>query len=144
MKQEFTKTWNASNQPRKQRKFLANAPQHIRGKLMSGHLSKELRQKYNRRSFGVRKGDTVKIMNGKYDGKTGKISLMDLTKLRVAVEGIQITKKDGSKVNVFFKPSKLLITELNMEDGKRAESIKKEVKQENNQAKIEKKMEAKK
>ena len=31
-----------SKQPRKQRKFLYNAPLHVRRKIMSAHLSKEL------------------------------------------------------------------------------------------------------
>jgi large subunit ribosomal protein L24 len=126
MKKEFNKNWKASNQPRKQRKYLANAPFHLREKMLCSHLSKELRQKYGRRSFALRKGDTVKVMNGEYRGKTGKIGVIDLTKIRVTIEGIQITKKDGSKVNIFFKPCKLLITELNLDDAKRQASIKKE------------------
>lgn len=38
-------------QPRKQRKFLYNAPLHLRGgKIMSAPLSKELREKYGVRT----------------------------------------------------------------------------------------------
>jgi len=125
MKKQFSKSWIGSRQVRKQRKFRANAPQHIRKKMLSAHLSKELREKYNRRAFPVRKGDTVKIMNGENKGKTGKISVVDMTKIRVAIEGIQIAKKDGTKVNIFFAPSNLKITELNLEDKMRLDSIKK-------------------
>lgn len=130
MRTQFVKSWNASNQPRKQRKYRWNAPTHLREKMMSGHLSKELRKKYTRRSFILRKGDTVKVMNGEYAKKTGKISVIDLNKLRAAIEGIQITKKDGSKVNVWFKASKLMIIELNLEDSRREASLKKENKTE--------------
>lgn len=125
MKKQFSKSWVGSRQVRKQRKYLANAPQHIRKKLLSAHLSKELREKYNRRAFPLRKGDTIKIMNGENKGKTGKISVVDMMKLRVAIEGIQISKKDGTKVNIFFAPSNLKIIELNLEDKMRIDSIKK-------------------
>ena len=131
MKKQFSKSWIGSKQVRKQRKFRANAPQHLRKKMLSAHLSKELREKYNRRAFPVRKGDTVKIMNGENKGKTGKISVVDLTKIRVAIEGIQIAKKDGTKVNIFFAPSNLKVTELNLEDKMRLDSIKKPEQKEN-------------
>ncbi|MBC7119559.1 MAG: 50S ribosomal protein L24, partial [Methanobacteriaceae archaeon] len=62
-----------SKQPRKQRKFLHNAPLHIRHKIMSANLSKELREEYNRRSLPVRKGDKVEIMRGDFKGHQGKI-----------------------------------------------------------------------
>lgn len=130
MKKQFSTSWKASKQGRKQRKFVAQAPQHIKQKLLSSHLSKELRVKYARRAFQLRKGDTVKVMNGEYKGKSGKVSIVDLYKLRVAIEGLQITKKDGSKVNVSFVPSNLLIIEMNTDDKKRLDSLKKEVKQE--------------
>jgi hypothetical protein len=37
-----------------------------------------------------------------------------------------MTKKDGSKANVLFHPSNIMITELHLEDKKRMDSIKKE------------------
>ena len=141
MKKQFSTSWKASKQRRKQIKYVANAPLHIKQKQLSAHLSKDLRKKYGRRSFQLRKNDSVKIMNGKNKGKTGKVSLVDLKNSRVAIEGIQITKKEGSKINVYFKASNLMITEMNLEDKKRSESIKKQ----NTETKTEdKKTEAKK
>jgi large subunit ribosomal protein L24 len=125
MKKQFSTKWKESGQARKQRKYLANAPLHLRRKMLSSHLSKDLRQKFGRRSFPLRKNDNVKIMSGEFKGKTGKVSVIDLKNLRIAIEGVQITKKDGSKVNAWFSPSKLMITELNLDDKKRLESIKK-------------------
>ena len=90
---------------------------------MSANLSKDLRKKYSRRSFPLRKDDNVKIMIGEFKKKTGKISSVDLKKLRVSIEGIQRTKKDGSKVNVWFSPSNLQIKELNLEDKERIRAI---------------------
>jgi hypothetical protein len=36
MKKEFSTSWKASRQVRKQRKYLANAPIHIKRKLING------------------------------------------------------------------------------------------------------------
>ena len=124
MKQKFSRKWIKSKQPRKQRKYRANAPLHIRHKFMSVTLSKELRKKYERRSFSIRKGDTVKIMRGKFRKKTGKIGGVDLIKLRVNIEGIQRQKKDGTKVNVYFDPSVVQIQELKLDDKKRERALK--------------------
>jgi len=130
MKKIFSKHWKASKQPRKQRKYRARAPLHIKRKFLSANLSKELRKKYQRRSFPLRKGDTVKIMRGSFKRKTGKIGSVDLRRTRVSIEGIQRGKKDGTKVNVFFKASNLQIQELNLEDKKRIKSIGRTIKEE--------------
>jgi len=90
---------------------------------MSANLSKELRKKYRKRSFPLRKGDTVKIMRGKFRKKTGKIAVVDAKKMKAEIEGMQIKKQDGSKVNVKFNPPFLQITELNLEDRKRNEAL---------------------
>jgi len=123
MKKDFSTQWNASKQPRKQRKYLANAPTHIRHKFISANLSKELRKKYGKRNFPLRKGDSVIIMKGEFKKKIGKIDSVDLKKLRVIIGGIYRTKKDGAKISVYFNSSNLQIKELFMEDKKRLESI---------------------
>ena len=73
MKKEFSTEWTGSKQPRKQRKYRYNAPLHLRHKMMSVHLTKELRKKYGKRNFPIRKGDTIKITGGKFNKKQGKI-----------------------------------------------------------------------
>jgi len=109
--------------PGKQRKYRANAPSHIRIKLMSATLSKELRKKHGRRTFPLKKGDLVKIMSGEFRRKTGKIDLVNSRKLKVTIEGINRVKKDGTKIGVFLNPSNLQIKELNLEDKKRINSL---------------------
>ncbi len=123
MKQKFSKHWKASRQPRKQRKYRANAPLHIKRKFLSANLSKALKQKYGRKSFPLKKEDKVKIMKGEFRKKTGKINSVDLKKSRVSIEGLQRTKKDGTKINVWFNASNLQIQELNLEDKKRKMAI---------------------
>ena len=119
MKQKFSPKWIGSKQPRKQRKYRANAPLHIRRKMMSVNFSKELRKKYEKRNFPVVKGDSIRIMKGEFKNKTGKVDNVSLKKLRIVIDGIYRTKKDGTKVNVYFDPSNLQIKELNLDDIKR-------------------------
>jgi large subunit ribosomal protein L24 len=130
MRKEFSKEWKASKQPRKQRKYLAKAPLHIRGKFLSANLSKELRKKYEKRNISLRKGDVVIVMRGSFKKKKGKVTSVDLKKRKIIVEGIQKKKNDGSKVNIKLSPSNLQIVELNLDDKKRLKSIKK-IKSEN-------------
>jgi large subunit ribosomal protein L24 len=126
MKRKFSTHWKASRQPRKQRKYAANAPLHIKRKLLSVNLSKELRKKYRRRNIPARKGDTVKIMRGRFKKKSGKIIEVHTKKSKITIEGITIKKQDGSKANVKMHPSNLQITELNLSDKKRMKENKKE------------------
>jgi large subunit ribosomal protein L24 len=119
MKKEFSTTWTGSSQPRKQRKYIANAPLHRKRKLLSVNLSKDLRAKHNTRNVVIRKDDKVKIMRGKYAGKEGKVLEVLIKQLKVYIENIQTKKQDGSKVNVPLKTSNLQIIELNTEDKKR-------------------------
>ena len=119
MKKEFSTAWKKSKQPRKQRKYLANAPLHIRKKFVSVNLSKELRKKYGKRNISLRKGDKVKVTRGKYKKQTGKITQINLKTSKIIIEGIQVKKQDGSKVNVRLEPSNLQIIELNLDDKKR-------------------------
>jgi large subunit ribosomal protein L24 len=123
MKQEFSKSWTGSKQPRKQIKFRANAPLHLRRKMISVSLSKELKKKHDKRNFPVKKGDSVSIMRGEFKGKSGKIENVDLKKMKVEIDGIYRTKKDGSKTNVYFEPSNLQIKEMDLTDKKRKAAL---------------------
>lgn len=124
MKKEFSTKWIGSKQPRKQRKYRANAPLHLKKKFISINLSKELRKKYDKRNISVKTGDAVKILRGKFKGKSGKIAKVFLKISKVTIEGIQTTKQDGSKVSIKMQPSNLQITTLNLEDGKRLKNLK--------------------
>ncbi len=112
MKKKFSTSWKASSQPRKQRKYKANAPLHLKKKLVSVNLSKPLRKEQGKRNIQIKKGDKVKIMRGKYKGKTGKIMEVNLKYSKVYIENIQVTKMDNSKANVPLRSSNLQIIEL--------------------------------
>jgi large subunit ribosomal protein L24 len=137
MKKQFSKAWKASKKARKQRKYLANAPLHLKRKQISSNLSKELRKKVGKKNVQLRKEDKVKIMRGNFKGKTGKV-LEILTKQgKVVVENIQVSKKDGSKANVKLEPSNLQIIEL-IDRKSNVSPKKEEVKNEEKQSKINK------
>ena len=113
--------------------------------IISTPKSLDLRKKYGKRSFPLRKGDTVKIVRGEFRKKTGKIETVNVKKLRVMIEGIFRTKKDGTKVSVYFTPSNLLIKELNLDDVKRIKALERKgvVGEVKSDGKVEKKFKAK-
>ena len=108
-----------SKQPRKQRKYLYNLPLHQRKKLVHATLSPELREKYNRRSIAVRTGDVVEVMRGDFKGFKGKVVRVDRKKGRVFIEGVTVTKVDGTEVLFPIHASNVRIVELYLEDKKR-------------------------
>lgn len=130
MKQEFSKSWKSSKQPRKQRKYRYNAPLHIKGKFLNVHLSKDLKKKYNKRSIRIRKGDTVKVMKGQFKKITGKIVSVNLGKCKVTIENVQHIRRDGTKSYYPIYPSNLMITSLNLDDKKRKIKLEQNMKKE--------------
>lgn len=115
-KVKFSSSWNKSKSQGKQRKYRYNAPLHVKQKLMRVHLSKDLRKKHGKRSLGLRKGDRVKVVVGQFKGKTAKVEKIDLRKNKVLLEGVEMSKKDGSKTKYPVHPSNLALTELNLDD----------------------------
>lgn len=124
MKKDFSPKWISSTQPRKQRKFRYNAPLHLRQKMLSAHLDKALRKEYKRRSMPVRTGDEVVIMTGENRKKRGKITEVNLKKLKVFVEGVNTKKVTGQEVQTALDPSNVMITKLNLSDKKRLKAFK--------------------
>ena len=112
------------SKPSKQRKLLYQSPAHRIRKLLTAPLSDELRKSHGRRSYPVRKGDTVKILRGDFAGVEGKITKLDMHRQRIFVEGVQREKVAGTSTNVSVHSSKVLITKLNLDDKWRSESVK--------------------
>ncbi len=112
-----------SKQPRKQRKFIHNAPLHIRHKLMSVSLSEELREEHGTRSLPVKKGDTIRVTRGDFKDHEGKIEKVDTKNYRVMIEGMSVQKPDGNKVYHPVHPSNITIIELDLEDDERMDII---------------------
>jgi large subunit ribosomal protein L24 len=119
MKKTFSTAWKASSQPRKQRKYLHNAPAHIRGKLLTAALSADLTKKHSKKSARVRVGDKVKALRGKFRGTEGKVENVSLKTGKVKITGFEVSKRDGSKAKVAVHASNLMIMELNLDDKER-------------------------
>ncbi|MEK6907512.1 MAG: 50S ribosomal protein L24 [Nanoarchaeota archaeon] len=128
MKKLFSRSWKSSKQPRKQRKYLYNAPLHLRRRFLSVSLSKELRKKLGKRNIPVVKDDEVKIMTGQHKGKIGKITKVNTRKIRVYVDQAYRLKLDGSKSFYPIHPSNLMITNLNLKDKKRKAKLESKLK----------------
>jgi len=115
--------WVKSSQPKKQRRALFNAPLHKRQKLMSATLSPELRKQYGVRSLPVRVGDEVVIMRGGFRGHKGKVTRVDLRRMRIYVEGATINNARGEPRYYPIHPSNVMIVTLNLDDKRRREII---------------------
>ncbi len=112
MRQAHSTKWKASTQPRKQRKYVHNAPLHLKGVQLHIHLSKELRQKYGVRALRVRAGDTVKVLRGTHKGKEGKVETVDVKNARIHVAKIETQKLQGGSAKYPLRPSNCLLTAL--------------------------------
>ena len=118
-----------TSKPSKQRKRLYTAPLHVRSKILSAPLSPDLREKYGFRSLPIRVGDKVQILRGDHKGFEGKVLKVDRKKYRISVEGITREKVDGTTINVPIHPSKVMITELNLDDKWRRKKIERKAKE---------------
>ena len=121
-----------SSKARTQRKAQANASAHVKRKMLSAHLSDDLREKYGKRTARVCKGDSVIVVRGNEDIRTieGKVVNVYTKTGRVAIEGITIKQADGTEAERPIHASNLVITKLNTEDAWRMDSLsKKEAKE---------------
>src|SRR3989344_7542006 len=123
MKSSFSTSWLSSPQVRKQRKYRYNAQLHLRHKFLSAQLSKDLRKKYGKRSLPLRKGDEVLVMRGQFKKKKAKVVSVDLATSRVILEGIQRSKRDGTKIGAPLHPRAVQIQTLALEDKERIVSL---------------------
>ncbi len=128
MKKLFSKHWNSSKQPRKQRKYLFNSPLNIKHRFLGAHLSKELINKYKIKTLPAKKDDEVIIKRGQFKGKKGRIEKINLRKTRIYIKDIQVMKRDGNKAYYPIHPSNVIITELNTKDKERIKAMERKVK----------------
>merc|ERR1712217_25539 len=116
MKQKST----GSSSRRKSRKAYFTAPSHIRRKLMSAPLSKDLRNKHAVRSLPVRRDDEVMIARGHYHDREGKVTQVYRKKWRIHIERVTRDKANGQTVPIGIHPSKVMITKLKLDKDRKA------------------------
>ncbi|KAJ2398808.1 60S ribosomal protein L26A, partial [Coemansia sp. RSA 2559] len=105
---------DVSSSSRKSRKAHFQAPSHIRRRLMSAGLSKDLRKKYDARSIPVVRGDEVVVVRGQHKGREGKVSAVYRKKWVIHIERVDREKVNGSTVPVPIHPSNVAITSLKL------------------------------
>jgi len=103
--------------PTKVRNYqIYRATMATRSKQLGSPLSKELQEKYGKRSMRVVLGDTVKVMRGEYRGVDGKISKISIPDNSIAIEGVKKEKSKGEKFDVLIRSTNVVITNLNLDD----------------------------
>merc|ERR1712232_324016 len=116
MKQKAT----VSVSKRKARKAHFSAPSHIRRKIMSAPLSKDLRAKYSVRSVPIRRDDEVMIMRGHFHDREGKVTQVYRKKWRIHIERVTRDKANGQTVPIGIHPSKVVITKIKLDKDRKA------------------------
>jgi large subunit ribosomal protein L24 len=96
-------------------------------KKFGASLSKELREKHSRRAVRPVKGDVVRIVRGGFKGIEGKITRVDHKQGKLFIEGVNREKIAGGKTGAIpIDASKVIITNLNLEDKLRSAHISRE------------------
>jgi large subunit ribosomal protein L24 len=127
----WSPSWKSSKKPKKQRKYIINAPLHIRGKIISSMLSKDIKKIININSLPLRVGDYVKVLRGKYRNVEGFVVYIDRKRYKVYIDSVKFTNKKGKEVYRPIHHSKLVILRLNLKDKKRIEMIKRKMNSKN-------------
>lgn len=121
--ENWSKEWNSSTNPSKQRKYRDNAPLHVKDKLVSANVSHELRDELGTRNIKIRTGDRAKVMRGDDSGSEGIINNIDRENEVVYIDGIDNERNDGSTQQKPLRPSNLQLVALNVEDPNRLDKF---------------------
>jgi large subunit ribosomal protein L24 len=115
-----------SSKARNQRKMRANAPTHVKRKMLSSHLSADLQKEYGKRSARVCVGDTVLVLRGGEGirGTEGKVIGVMTDEGRITIEGVTINQADNTAVARPVHASNVVITKLNLDDAWRKDALK--------------------
>jgi large subunit ribosomal protein L26e len=88
--------------------------------MMSSHLSKDLKNKYDVRAMPVRKGDQVKILRGDFKGREGKVETVYRRRRCIYIEKIVKEKTNGQQAKIPIHPSNCTITSLKLDKDRKA------------------------
>lgn len=119
--ENWSREWNSSTKPSKQRKYRRNAPMHVKDKLVSANLNQVLRDELGTRSLPVRIGDRAKVMRGDEKGVEGIVSNIDREEEKVYINNLDRQRTDGTVRELPFAPSNLQLQALNLENPDRIE-----------------------
>ncbi|KAI6196949.1 putative 60S ribosomal protein L26 [Aphelenchoides besseyi] len=122
-----------SSSSRKSRKAHFSAPSHLRRRIMSAPLAKELRNKHGVRSVPIRYvtvpfvlhsvssiEDEITVTRGHFKGNSGRVMRVYRKKYVLHVDKITREKANGTTVHIGVHPSKVQITKLKMDKDRKA------------------------
>ena len=89
----------------------------VGGMNMKVKLERKLAEKYKKRSFDIRKGDTVKIVRGDFKGNEGKVN--EVRDENLFIEKVTRKKAGGSMIPGKTDHSNVIITKLDLTDALR-------------------------
>lgn len=101
-----------SSSRRKQRLAHFSAPSHLRQRIMSATLSKDLRKKWGIRSLPVRKDDEVVVLRGARKGSKGKVIQVYRKKWVIHIDKLTKNKANGAPYQLPIQPSNVAITKV--------------------------------
>ncbi len=119
MSEKWSCSWKSSKEAAKQRKYLYNAPLHVKRKFLSANLSKTLRKNVGKKSISLRAGDEVIVKRGSQAGSTSEVTDVFVKKGTVYLKGIVRKKTDGTEAHIPIKPSNVQVISLNLDDPRR-------------------------
>jgi large subunit ribosomal protein L26e len=99
---------------RKSRMAHFSAPSHLRYKLLSANLSRELRQKYGVKSMPIRRDDEVTVVRGSSKDAKGKVSQVYRKKWALYIEKLTKSRTNGATIRIPINPSNVVITKLKL------------------------------
>ena len=119
--ENWSREWNSSTNPTKQRKYRENAPMHVKDKLVSANLNETLREELGTRNLPVKIGDRAEVMRGDEKGAEGIISNIDREEEKLYINNLDRQKTDGTVKEIALRPSNVQLQALNLEDPERIE-----------------------
>lgn len=111
---------DVSSSRRKCRKAHFGATSHLRYKLLSANLSKDLRGKYSAKSLPVRRDDEVLVVRGDYKDSKGRVSAVYRKRWCIYVDKVSETKQNGATVKIPLNPSNVVLTKLKLTPDRQA------------------------
>ncbi|KDN47529.1 putative 60S ribosomal protein L26 [Tilletiaria anomala UBC 951] len=109
-----------SSSRRVNRKLHFAAPSHLKRKIMSSSLSKELRAEHGIRSLPIRKDDEVLIVRGSSKGSEGRVVQVYRKKWVIHVDRVTRDKSNGSTVQLPVHPSNVVITKIKLDNDRKS------------------------
>jgi large subunit ribosomal protein L24 len=86
-------------------------------------LSKDLREKYKRKTVRPREGDSVRIVRGEFKGIEGKVTKVVPKDGTLNVEGVTKEKQKGGTSPVPIHSSNVVLTSLILSDTTRKNKV---------------------